>query len=385
MHVAVDCRVVSPRFPGIGRATLETVRALVAAGPPGRLSLLTGPGEPPPALAALAGHSGAELVPVAAALRAPADQWRLPALLRRLRPDVYHATYYAIPALVPAPLVVTIYDLIPRLFPQYWPNPLTRRVINTWTAYAARRAARIIACSEATAHDVARQIPATAARVRVAPLGVVPPGSAGWGERAGWKPAIPGETAPYLLYVGSNKPHKNLPRLIAAFARAAPCVAGSLVIAGAWDDRYPEALETARRGGIADRVVFEHRPTDQRLDALYAGAAGFVFPSRYEGFGLPVLEAMAAGLPVATTNRGSLGEVAGDAALLFDPDDEASIAAAIERLLGDADLRAHLSAAGRARAVLFPWSRTAAATWAVYEEVAALRRPVGRSGALPRR
>ena len=113
------------------------------------------------------------------------------------------------------------------------------------------------------------------------------------------------------------------------------------------------------------------------------GATGFIFPSLYEGFGLPVVEAMAAGAPVATSDRGSLREVAGDAALLFDPTDESAIAAAMERLLTDQDLRTQLSARGRARAALFPWSRTAQETWTVYEEVASLP-PRRSSFSMPR-
>lgn len=301
-------------------------------------------------------------MPVRAALRSPADQTALPRLLRRLRPDIYHATYYALPACVPGRVVVTIYDLIPRIFPRYWPNPLTRAAINWWTAYAARRADAIIACSRSTADDVARLLPGTARKLRVAPLGV----------RARPPARLPGHNAgtPYLLYVGSNKPHKNVPRLVAAFARIAPEVAGNLVIAGAWDSRYGEALDAARRHNLTDHVTFEQRPTDARLEELYAAATGFVFPSLYEGFGLPVLEAMAAGLPVATTDRGSLREVAGDAALLFDPFDDTAIAAAMRNLLSDADLRARLSAKGRDQAERFPWSRTARETRLVYEEVA---------------
>jgi alpha-1,3-rhamnosyl/mannosyltransferase len=336
---------------------------LAQLGVAGRLSLLVRPGELPPELAELGGYRHVELVSVGATVRAAADQWALPGLLRRLRPHVYHAPYYAIPAFVPGRIVVTIHDLIPRLFPHYWPNPVTRAVINGWTAYAAYRSARVIAPSHTTAGDVARLLPGTAGKVRVALEGATP--------RPAARPAAAAERGtPYLLYVGSNKPHKNLPRLVAAFARVSPGVAGNLVIAGAWDERYPRAAEIARRRGITERVIFERRPSDARLDELYAAATGFIFPSLYEGFGLPVLEAMAAGLPVATTDRGSLAEVAGEAALRFDPHDEAAIAAAIQRLLSDEELRAQLSARGRAQAALFPWSRTAEEIWAVYEEAA---------------
>jgi alpha-1,3-rhamnosyl/mannosyltransferase len=376
LHVAVDCRVVDPRYPGVGRAVLETARALAELGAARRLSLLIPPGEPAPALAALGGYHGVEVVDVGAPIRTPADQWALPRLLRKLRPDVYHATYFAVPALVPGPIVVTIYDLIPRLFPQYWPNGLIRSTIKAWMAYAARRAARVIACSHNTADDIARLLPAAVAKVRVVPLGVSP-----WtGERPHQAAAT---AAPYLLYVGSNKPHKNLPRLVAAFARIAPRTAANLIVAGAWDTRYPEARDEVRRRRLDGRVSFEHRPSSTRLADLYMGATGFIFPSLYEGFGLPIVEAMAAGAPVATTDRGSLREVAGDAALLFDPTDESSIAAAMERLLTEQDLRTQLSARGRARAALFPWSRTAQETWTVYEEVASLP-PRRSSFSMPR-
>jgi len=362
LHVAIDCRVIDPHYPGIGRAVLETVRALVRDERAPRLSLLVPP-TPPAELAALAaeGVGRVSLVPMRSRLRAPADQWALPWALARLRPDVYHAPYYAVPAIIPVPMVLTVYDLIPQLFPQYWPNHALRAAIDVWTRYAIRRADRVIAISESTASDLARLVPSAAGKTRVALLGVTPrppailrtPGGAG---------------EPYLLYVGSNKPHKNLPRLVAAFARLAPEIAGRLVIAGAWDDDYPQARDEARQRGLDRRVTFEHRPSDQRLDELFANATAFVFPSLYEGFGLPVLEAMAAGLPVATSARGSLGEVAGDAALLFDPTSDEEMAAALSRLLCDEALRARLVAAGRARAALFPWSHTARDTLEIYRE-----------------
>jgi len=370
LHVAIDCRVVDPHYPGIGRAVLETVRALARDDRAPRLSLLVPP-TPPAELVELAEDSGgrASLAPIRSRLRAPADQWTLPRALARLRPDVYHAPYYAVPAVIPVPMVLTVYDLIPQLFPQYWPNHALHAAIDVWTRYAIRRADRVIAISESTASDLARLVPSAANKTRVALLGVTP-------RPQDTPAATAGDNVnePYLLYVGSNKPHKNLPRLVAAFARLEPDMAGRLVIAGAWDNDYPQALDEARRSGLDARITFEHRPSDRRLDELYAGATAFVFPSLYEGFGLPVLEAMAAGLPVATSARGSLGEVAGDAALLFDPTSDEEIAAAMRLLLRDKELRERLSAAGRARAVLFLWSRTARDTFEVYAEAARVRK-----------
>ena len=365
-HVAIDCRVVSPVFPGIGRATLESARALAELGPC-RLSLLVASPNPAPAVVRLARHRDVDIVPIAASPRDSADQWLLPLILRRLRPDVYHATYYALPVLTPGRVVTTIYDLIPRLFPGYWPNPAARALINAWTEFAIRRGVRVITCSQSTADDVVTAVAPASAKVRVVPLGV---GDPTFGVGIG---ASRSRCEPYLLYVGSNKPHKNLPRLVAAFKQVATVGPGRLVVAGAWDHRYPEAKELAQDSSLQGRVVFESGPTDARLAELYAGATGFIFPSLYEGFGLPVLEAMAAGIPVATTGRGSLGEVAGDAALLFDPDDTAALAAAMHSLFNDAGLRARLSDLGRARAALFTWQRTAESTMAVYDEAASLR------------
>jgi len=364
LHVAIDCRVVDPHFPGIGRAVLEAVRAMALDEQSPRLSLLVAPRTPPELVELEAAARGrVQLAPLAAPLRSPTDQWALPRLLARLRPDVYHAPYYAVPAVIPVPLVLTVHDLIPQLFPEYWPNRALRATIDLWTRYAIRRADRIIAVSESTAADLARLIPAAADKTRVAPQGVSP---------RHLPPRRPSPTPddPYLLYVGSNKPHKNLPRLVAAFARLAPEVKGKLIVAGAWDGHYPGALDEVRRRGLEARVTFAHRPSDARLDELFTSATGFVFPSLYEGFGLPVLEAMAAGVPVATSRRGSLGEIADDAALLFDPEDEEAMTRAMGQLLRDAELRARLAAAGRARAALYPWSRTAEGSMATDAEAA---------------
>jgi alpha-1,3-rhamnosyl/mannosyltransferase len=173
----------------------------------------------------------------------------------------------------------------------------------------------------------------------------------------------------YVLYFGSNKPHKNVPRLVQAFAQARIEAQGSrieLVVAGHWDERYPEAKQAAERLGLKDTVKFIGPVKDADLPALYGGAELFVFPSEYEGFGLPVLEAMACGAPVVCSSRSSLPEVAGDAALLCDPQDVESLARTIEQALTDRDLRAALQQRGLARAAQFSWEQAAQRTLGVY-------------------
>jgi glycosyltransferase involved in cell wall biosynthesis len=172
----------------------------------------------------------------------------------------------------------------------------------------------------------------------------------------------------YVLYFGSNKPHKNVPRLVEAFARKEIRDHGiELVIAGHWDERYPEAKHATERLGLQDAVRFVGPVKDADLPALYGGAELFVFPSEYEGFGLPVLEAMACSAPVVCGNRSSLPEVAGDAALLCDPQDVVALARTIEQALTDRDLRATLQQRGLARAAQFSWEQTAQQTRQIYQ------------------
>jgi len=154
-------------------------------------------------------------------------------------------------------------------------------------------------------------------------------------------------------------------RLVHAWA-AVRSADASLVIAGHWDARYPEARQAASQSGLTNRIFFVGPVAEGDLPALYGGALAFVFPSLYEGFGLPVLEAMACGTPAACSNVSSLPEVASDAALLFDPLDVESIALTLRRLVTDADLRADLRERGLRRAAHFSWERTARQTLEVY-------------------
>ena len=372
MRIGIDGRVTSAHFPGIGRYCLNLIRELLDLETVHQWFVIY---DPPrnPALAALAAarRDSARFVALPAAPRSPAEQVMLPALVAQLRLDLFHATYYALPPLLAGRLAVTLYDLIPQLYPAYWPNPLTRRVIDAWGTLALRRAATVLTLSGATRDDLHRLYgPVAADRPITVTLSGADPRFLALGD--GRLQSGVGDSAteerPYFLYVGINKPHKNLPRLVEAFDLYRQGGGDSdLVVAGRWDARYPEARQSVATRGLAGRVHFRHDVSDDGLAALYQGAQAFVFPSLYEGFGFPVLEAMAAAVPVLAGNVSSLPEIGGDAVLYCDPTDATSLAAGMTTLAGDPALRTRLSQAGHQRARTFTWRHAAEATLAAYE------------------
>jgi glycosyltransferase involved in cell wall biosynthesis len=367
-------RALATHLPGQAAADRGAVEFLVARHPDDRLAAAglppaadRSPGAPDPAdgagLAPAAtrrlGWPGRLLTRAWVSLRRPG----LPGgLLEEL--DLVHATSAAVPPVRGRPLVATVHDLAFRHYPDAYP-PAGRRYHERSARIVAAEAARVLVPSEATARDLAELYGVDRGRVAITPLGVEVPADP---DRAGAGRLLRdlGVRGPFLLAVGTLEPRKNLPRLLDAFGQ----VAGELpdhwlVVVGpvGWGPRLRPTWDSVRvklAGPVGDRL----------LHALYQAADGLAYPSLYEGFGLPVLEAMANGIPVLTSDRSSLPEVAGDAALLVDPLDREAIAAGLVRLAGDAELRGRLVEAGRRRAAGFSWRATAAATWAVYREVA---------------
>ncbi len=291
--------------------------------------------------------------------------------------DLVHATSAAVPPARGRPLVVTVHDVAFRHFPEAYPAS-GRHFHERATRIAVAEAARVLVPSSSTARDLADLYGLEPERVTVTPLGADPPP-----ERPDSGPARRllerlGVRGPFLLAVGTLEPRKNLPRLVAAFAEAAADLPEHhLVVVGptGWGKALAGPLpaapraDGARADGAPARVVLAGHVEDAVLQGLYAAADGLAYPSLYEGFGLPVLEAMARGLPVLTGDRSSLPEVAGGAALLVDPTDVPAIAKGMIELLSNHALRERLAADGRRRAAPFTWKATAAATWAAYEEV----------------
>ena len=289
-------------------------------------------------------------------------------------PAILFVPAHVVPIFHPPASVVTIHDLGYLAFPHT--HTARRRLeLEVTTRWSLRAARLTIAISQATKDDLVRRYGADPARVRVVHHGLGetfrrienPQVIADARERHGIAPR-------YLLYVGTLQPRKNLARLIDAFALVAnhPDLVGvQMVIAGGRGWLSEDVGRRAAECGLATRIHFSGYLPDADLSALLSGALAFVFPSLYEGFGMPVLEAMACGTPVLTSTTSSLPEVAGDAALLVNPANTEEIAAGIVRLVSDDDLRALLCARGLARAATFTWDRCARETLAVLRECGA--------------
>ncbi len=279
--------------------------------------------------------------------------------------DVFHVGEFVYPAPRPGQAVVaTVHDVTTKLFPRWhaWPNRLLHHRRLRWIA---RHATRALIDAEATRDDTARWLGWPAGRLDVVPLarGTRADGTAA--EEAGARRRFGIGGRPYVLFVGTLEPRKNLARLVEAFGRGAPAD-HLLVLAGAWGWRTRELRRALTSFAAPSRIVVTGGVDEATLAGLYRGASVFAYPSLYEGFGLPLLEAMAAGTPALTSRGGTLEEVAGGAAELVDPADPASIAAALGRLLDSSDLRQRRRAEGLARARVFSWARTARLTMETY-------------------
>ncbi len=294
---------------------------------------------------------------------------RLSGEVLRHPPDVLFIPAHVLP--LGAPLVhrmrtvVTVHDLGYLRYPDAH-TAAQRLYLQISTIWSARAASHLIAVSAATRSDLVRLAGVSPDRISVVHHGVAERFRQPVADPARAR-AIAGGDEPYFLYVGTVQPRKNLARVIDAFAHASRRLADAgiapiLVIAGKRGWLSDSIARRAGELGIADRVRFVGYVADDDLPALYHGALAFVFPSLYEGFGMPVLEAMACGAPVLTSNSSSLPEVAGDAALIVDPLDTGAIAEGMARLACDAALRQELRQRGYQRAAQFTWDRCAEET-----------------------
>ncbi len=285
--------------------------------------------------------------------------------LRRLEIDLYHASHYVLPLWIPGKVVVTIHDIIHLLYPDFLPSPLAFFYANNMIRYALKRGDRIITVSQNTADDLARYFTMKLDKVDVIYNGVqeifhetVPSEEAKiWREKFNIR-------SPYALFVGNPKPHKNLDRVVKAFAQVVDRgdTETNLVCVGGREPEYFKIRQRADHLGIGDRILLVGHVPDEALPSIYQGATLFLYPTLYEGFGLPVVEAMASRVPVITSNTSALKEIAEGYAHLVDPLDVNALADAIDHYLNDPEHRSSLSTLGLQRAETFNWRLAAQKT-----------------------
>jgi glycosyltransferase involved in cell wall biosynthesis len=304
-----------------------------------------------------------------------AEQVKIPLALRREGVTLFHAPHYVLPPLVMCKSVVTIHDCIHLMFPQYLPNRLSHAYARLSIALAARRANRVLTVSESSKRDILRFVDVPPEKINVI--------YNSYDERFGVEPKEEDTVRvreryqlhdPFVLYAGNVKPHKNLERLIEAFhlVRNRGLDRLKLVLIGDEISKYTALRRAVHRHQLHQYVRFLGYLPGETLAVMYRLAGVFVFPSLYEGFGLPPLEAMASGTPVVTSNVSSLPEVAGNAALLVDPYDTISIADGIHRVLTDDGLNADLRRLGLARAKQFSWETSVRRVREIYGQVGEL-------------
>jgi glycosyltransferase involved in cell wall biosynthesis len=292
----------------------------------------------------------------------------LPRAAARARVDLIHAPAYTAPFWSRVPVVLTIHDVSYARHPEWYPyrRDWARRLFYRRSAWAA---AHVITDSAFSATEITAAYRIPSSRITVAPLGVDPE----FAHASGTGELPTGITEPYLLHVGDLHERRNLTLVVDALLAARRHFGGaaglSLVLAGA-DHGVGDALcAIAAEADAPDAVVLLGQVSDERLQALYGGATALVYPSLYEGFGLPVLEAMAAGTPVIASRAASMPEVLGDAGMLLDPLDAKAWTEAVVKVVNDEHVRERMRHAGRVRAATFTWERTALTTLGVYRRV----------------
>ncbi|MBI1865012.1 MAG: glycosyltransferase family 4 protein [Nitrospirae bacterium] len=373
MHIAIDVRTINPTHSGVGFYVSNLLGALREIDKENSYSYVCNQAQ---CRAQLLPGKSVDLIrtPFSHENHLFGDFWEhaiLPYRLNRAGVDVFHGPAFLIPFRSPTfRTVVTVHDLVVFLHPETVPRRYS--LYMQWLVrMAVKRADRIIAVSECTRLDLMNILGVDSSRIVAIP------------EAAGPEFAPPGPeriesvlnrykiSGRYLLHVGNLEPKKNLPRVIRAFDRVARMPGGedlSLVIAGKKGWLYDEIFRTAN-GTTTNSIRFLGYVPRDEMAAIYAGASCFVFPSIYEGFGLPVLEAMACGTPVVTSNISSMPEVAGGAAVLVDPYDEESIASGILAVVSDPSLQGQLRREGILRSRTFSWDRAARETLDLYRDV----------------
>ncbi|MCS7285612.1 MAG: glycosyltransferase family 1 protein [Anaerolineae bacterium] len=366
VNYVLDLRIANEHFPGIGRyginlawkipKFLEKDERLVLIRDPGHCSFPFPSGDK------------VETFDIPSTPFSLAQQWLIPLALKNLKPCLYHSLYYVMPYRPATVTLLTVYDLIPLLYPQSV-SLRARLLFRYLFLLALSSSSGIIVVSNTTLNDLKARFKIGGKGLAMIPLAADP----------AFQPCLPHEREAvrlkyklperFILFVGSHKPHKNLENLLKAFARTRARTNAILAIAGPGSRNSWRLRALAQKLGLENSVRWLGRVPDDDLPALYSASAAFVFPSLYEGFGLPVLEAMSCSAPVICSDIPALREVAGEAAFYFNPLSPDSIAQAIDTVMENQELRKDLTERGLARAAMFSWDKSAHQTIAFYRKI----------------
>lgn len=374
MRIGIDTTALPPNPVGAGNYIIQLIRSLVALETEHHFVIFVQQsgrsliGELPPQRAQWV------VVPdLSPAMRLIWEQVRLPILVKRAEVDLLHSLHYTRPAILPCKSVVTFHDMTFFLFPELHTR-VKRLFFPQAIRYSARHSDALVAVSESTRNDAIRILRIPPERIFTTPLGISedfhPIEDAALLEQGRQNYHLPED---FILYVGLIEPRKNVPLLLKAYARvSSQGNPPTLVLVGRLGWKYEQVFQLIDQLKLKDSVQFPGYISSQNLPIVYNLAQLFVYPSTYEGFGFPPLEAMACGTPVITTAISAMLDNVGNAGLLIPPQDEIALSQAIQTLLSNGSLRDHLSKAGRMRAAEFTWKRTALETLKVYQLVEAM-------------
>jgi glycosyltransferase involved in cell wall biosynthesis len=366
MRIGIDATALPPQPVGAANYIVNLTQALLSVDPTNDYVIFVKPLHA--ALFAEQGRSQAIRVPLATRiLRIAWEQAALPWLAQQHKLDVLHSPHYTMPFAARCATVVTFHDLTFFLYPEM--HLLYKRLFfRAMIPWSARRANALIAISQSTRADILRQLKPILEKVFTVLYGIAPCFHPVENSQALEICRRYNLSKPFILYVGNLEPRKNLPILVRAFAQVVQGgLPHSLVLAGSRGWKDTEVFSTIQALDLTSRVCFPGYVPQQELPALYSAADLFVYPSLYEGFGLPVLEAMACGVPVITSSVSSMPEITGDAGILVNPRDVDGLAEQMRRILTDRARRDRLAYAGMERAKSFSWERAARETLSVYQ------------------
>ncbi len=377
MRIAIDGRYIQDQYHGVGRYIYELTVQLASLYAQVEWLVFYHPDYINTRfdLEWLGAKPNVTLIAAELPLFRPRHQLLWPKLLREHRIDLFHTPFFDAPWLTSCPVVVTIHDLIFDRYPQFMPQPYLRSIYHLLTTVSVRKSARILTVSQATKQDLCDFYALDPSKISVTPEAAA----------GNFRPSNEDEmmcvrqnygvSGRFVLTVGTMRPQKNIPVLIRAFAQIASQTDANLVLAGRADSRWPDKITPLIKNlHLEERVVQLGHVEEADLPMLYSAAEVFAFPSIIEGFGLPVLEAMACGTAVVVSDRTSLPEVVGDAGLLIPAQDVDELAKALLKLLSESNYRQMLAHQAHKRAHEYTWERTAHLTMAAYMQVLSNRK-----------